>query len=76
MRILKENIQKADTEIAELDKLIEVVREVSLKCYYARGELTSELSTGNARKHGPGDTKPTLAESTPRDWWHKQITLD
>ena len=31
VKILKENIQKADREIAELDRLIEMVREVSLK---------------------------------------------
>lgn len=29
MDILKENIRKADEEIAELDKLIDIVREVS-----------------------------------------------
>lgn len=30
--ILKENVEKADSEIAELDQLIEMVRKVS--CYY------------------------------------------
>lgn len=32
MGILKENIQKADLEVVELDRLIEMVRKVSLKC--------------------------------------------
>lgn len=31
MGILKENIEKADREIAELDKLIDTVREVSFE---------------------------------------------
>lgn len=32
--ILKENIQKADAEIAELDKLIDMAREVSETKHY------------------------------------------